>query len=187
MNITNKIIIVVLIGFLSSCSTLKDPVNNNYRIELNSENLSILNGIYKRSSISDTINKKHHCPNNLFHSLFLRPGTFLWNNNSGKDFVEIKVIDKKRIKVTLTINDKIVKENTLKGKIVKNTFEFNRRSFIFPLVFMNFYEDRKTRIGSLQNGNLSIDTATESVGNFFIFPWSGGAYYGDNLEFEKVK
>ena len=169
MNNTNKIIIVVLIVLFSSCSTLKYPGNNNDRIELNSENLSTLNGIYKRSSIIDTIDEKHHCPNNLFHSLFLKPGIFLWNHNSGKAFVEIKVIDKKRIKVTLTINHKIAKENILKGKIVKNTFEFNRRSFIFPLVFMNFYEDRKTRIGLLQNGNLSIDTTIEAVGNFLFF------------------
>jgi len=187
MKYFGKMILIPMFCFLISCSTLDYPVNNEARINLSSENLNEINGIYKRSSINDTISTKHYCPNNLFHSFFLRPGSHLFNDNSGNDFAELEVIDNKRIRITLTENGNTVKSKILKGKIVENTFEFNRRSFIIPLVIMNFYEDRKTRISLLQNGNLSVETRTQAVGSFFIFPWSGGGYYADNLEFDKVK
>ena len=99
----------------------------------------------------------------------------------------MEVLDARRIKVTLLSNGQIEKEKILKGKLSQNTFEFNRRSFLVPLVLMNYYEDRKTRIAILQNGNLCLDTYTQALGNFFIFPWTGGVYSAEDLEFESVE
>lgn len=184
---TPKAVLLLLTGLLCSCSTLKEPVLNDQRIEMTSENLAAMNGIYRRSAVSDTISDRHYCPNNLFHSLFLYPGRYLWDTKNEGDLVELEVIDAKKIKVTLWVDGKIDKEKILKGKIASNTFEFNRRSLLVPLLFMNYYEDRKTRISVLQNGNLSMDTATGAVGNFLIIPWASGHYSAENSEFEKVR
>lgn len=178
--------IVLMVGLLASCSTLADPTPDNGRIALNTENVSALNGIYQRGSLRDTLKTAHHCPDNLFHSLFLMPGRYIWHDTLSEDVVKMEVLDAKRIKVTLLSNGKIEKEKILKGKLSGNTFQFNRRSFLIPLVVMNYYEDRITRIAVLQNGNLSLDTHTQALGNFFIIPWTGGSYSGQDLEFKKI-
>lgn len=187
MNRACSISIALLAGLLASCATLDEPSRDNGRTALQAENISALNGYYRRASLPDTLKTNHHCPNNLFHSLFLMPGRYLWHDTLSEDLVKMEVLDAKRIKVTLLSNGQIEKEKILKGRLSENTFEFNRRSFLVPLLLMNYYEDRKTRIALLQNGNLCLDTYTQALGSFFIFPWAGGAYSAQDLEFEKVE
>jgi len=186
-----KILVIILFSSCFSCGTSLNTISNNEeRIELTSENLQQFNGTYKRFSINDTIiNEKHYCPNNLFNSFFLGVPYRYWlpDNNDERDFTKIEVIDKNKIKINLTENGKLEKSKILRGKIIGNSFVFNRRTFIIPLVLLDFYSERKTRISILQNGNLSVDTLYGAYGNFFIFPWNGagGEYY--DLVFEKVE
>jgi len=188
-NSIDKILVLLLVSIMSSCYTLKESADNNDRIELNYKNLHLFNGKYKRLAINDSINITHHCPNNLFNSFLLQVPYRYWIPDSinKKDFAEIELIDKKKFKVNLIENGKLEKSKILKGRIVGNSFVFNRRTFIIPLVFFNFYIERKTRISLLQNGNLSVDTHYESLGSFLFFPWNGYGGDGYNLEFEKAK
>jgi len=186
MNSIEKILILLLISIVTSCATLDKNVINEHSVSLTPENLSQLNGIYKRKSIDDTLNIRGYDNSNLFRCFFLKPDRYGWTDSLQNDFVKIDVINKNRIKISLIKNGIIEKSKTLKGKIVENTFEFKKRFSLIPLVFLNFSETRKTRVEIMQNGNLLVDTFYEAIANFLIFPW-GMNYYGYDLEFKKVK
>jgi len=185
-NIGKTLLIITLLGCITACSTLKPPIQSENLIDLTSKNLKLLNGTYKRTSISDTNRIKHYCSTNLFNNFFIYPSNLI-NDGNETDFVEMLVMDKNKIKITLISKDEIIKSKILKGKIVGNTFQFNRRIFTIPLVAMNYYEERLIRVSLLKNGNLNVDSSSEAIGSFIIFPWSGGGHEEYNLEFEKVK
>lgn len=186
MSNIEKTLILLLISIVTSCATLDNNVINEHNVSLTSENLTLLNGTYKRKSINDTLKIRGYDNSNLFRCFFLKPDRYGWTDSLQNDFVKIEVIKNNRIKISLIKNGIIEKSKSLKGKIVQNTFEFKKRFFIIPLLFMNFSETRKTRVELLQNGNLLVDTFYEALANFLIFPW-GADYYGYNLEFEKAK
>lgn len=152
-NSIDKILVLLLVSIMSSCYTLKKSTDNNDRIELNYKNLHLFNGKYKRFAINDSINKTHHCPNNLFNSFLLQVPYRYWIPDSinTKDFAEIEVIDKKRIRVSLIENGKLEKSKILKGRMVGNSFVFNRRNFIIPLVLYNFYYDHSKKDNEWKN------------------------------------
>lgn len=181
-----KILILLLVSFVTSCATFDKNVINEHSVSLTSENLMLLNGTYKRKSINDNLNIRGYDNSNLFRCFFLKPDRYGWTDSLQNDFIKMEVINNNRIKISLIKNGIIEKSKTLKGKIAENTFEFKKRFSLIPLIFLNFSEIRKTRIELLQNGNLLVDTFYEAIANFLIFPW-GANYYGYDLEFEKVK
>lgn len=187
MNSFRKVLLVIIpLVCITSCSSLKPPIQSKEHIELTDKSIKVLNGTYKRSFIGDSSSLSYYNPN-LFNDFFIHPNSNGRNNVNGEDFVELLVVGKNKIKITLISNGKILKSKVQKGKIVGHTFQFNRRTFLIPLIVMNYYEERLTRVSILKTGNLNVDTSSQAIGSFIIFPWSGGGFEEYNLEFEKVK
>ena len=181
-----KLMLLFSISLLVSCATLEKNVSNPQGVPLTAENLHLLNGTYKRNPVNSPNISKGYDQSNLFRCFYLKPDRYGWTDSLQNDFVKIEVIQDKKVKITLLRNGHVEKSKALKGKLVQNTFEFNKRFFLIPLLFINFAETRKTRVELLQNGNLLIDTSYQAIANFLIFPWEL-SNYGDDLEFEKVE
>jgi len=189
IKIRGAIILIFLALFTTSCGTFKESVNSGSEIELNTDNLNLFNGKYKRLSNTYLSSTTHYNDfNDLFKCFFLWKGKNLMNTNTiEKDFVELEVIDEKRIKVSFIMNGKIEKSKILKGKLIENTFVFNARDFLMPLLLINYGERHRTRISLSQNGSLNLDAFQIALANFLIFPWTSGDNVKHNLEFEKIK
>ena len=174
---------------MSSCGTFREPINSGDKIELNTDNLKQFNGKYKRLSNTHLSRATYYNDfNDLFKCFFLWKGKNLMNlSTSQKDFVELVVIDEKRIKISFIMNGKIEKAKILKGKLIENTFVFNARNFLMPLLLINYGERHRTRISLSQNGSLNLDAFQFALGSFFIFPWASGDNQYYNLKFDKIE
>ena len=163
----------IIICLLGSCATLKSDQFVEKQIALTKDNLELLNGKYSRASITR--------PNRYGGDLF---GNFYDRGfNIGADslcFVDIKVIDKKHLKVNLLKEDSIIKSKVLKGKIKNGYFEMRRKKLVVPTLYLNVFRTSKFRVGLLENNNLTTDYKQISWGTgFFIIP-----FYEKEAEFD---
>jgi hypothetical protein len=162
---------------LFSCSVLKPPAEIESQVKLNRDNLNLINGTYNRYAI-DSVKSN---PSDLFWGFSLKG----YNGNEGEDFVKLIVEDEHHIRVSLIMSDSIIQTKTIKGKIRENTFEFNRRFIIIPVIVATIYKDSKVRISLMENGNLNVDAKTMAYGlTFFILP-VGGVEQKYRMEFER--
>ena len=108
----------------TSCASLKSDKFVDGQIELTKQNLNLINGIYTRNPI----NQSEKWKGDLFWNFYTR------GYNVGADSlcaVELKVVDERRLNVTIMKNDSIIKSKVLKGKIKNGYFEMKRRVFLF--------------------------------------------------------
>lgn len=182
-------ILLLFTLFFTSCATFKEPLISKDRLELTSSNLHLFNGTYERFSINNGTNsytKSYYDYNDLFKCFFLKHEKNLRKSSSNeKDFVTLEAINENKIKVSFMMDGEIKKSKTLKGKINGNAFEFNKRIFLIPLLVLNFYDQRKTRISLSENSELIVDTSTSALANFLFIPWALRTE-GSNCEFEKI-
>lgn len=186
-----KITVILILSVLfMGCSTFKKPVNDSNSVALTSENLNQLNGSYKRYSIenldeikSDSIQNSYETKDDLFSLLFL----FYKNEEGQYDTVKLDVINSHLIQVSLLRNYTPTKSKKMRGRIRENTFEFNRRNVILPLVLFNVYGDQKTRLFILPNGNIKVDTKRTYYSVMMYFPFlAWDCEEKSNIEFEKI-
>lgn len=152
---------LLLVSVISSCATLKSDKLVGGQIPLTKDNLVLINGDFSRASINQP--NKHN-------------GDLFWNfNNKGYNvgpdslcFVRIKVVNEKRLDVTLLNDDGVIKSKILKGRLKNGYFEMNRRSFIVPGIFLNVCRTTKFRIGLLNNKNLTTDYKEIAWGTGFV-------------------
>lgn len=172
-----------------SCGSFNEPISRENKLNLNATNLNQFDGKYKRLSTTYEDGPNFYCEfNDSFKCFYLWKGKKLMNASvTENDFLELEVIDKTNIKVSFVLNGKIEKSKILKGKLTENTFVFNSRNFLIPLVLINYGERHITRISLSEKGNLNIDAYQFALANFFIFPWTSGQYEVYNLEFEKIR
>lgn len=174
----DKLWVILLLLFISSCSVLKPPVEPDLKVKLNEDNLKLLNGTYNRVP-SDTSSSN---ANDLFW-LFSLKG---YNSDKGEDFVSLNVEDERHIKVSLIKKDSVIRTKIFKGKIRNNSFEFNRRIRVLPVIVATIYQDSKISIGLLGNGNLIVDAKCMTYGlTLFILP-IGGVEKEYNSQIERV-
>ncbi len=170
--------LLFLLIIVSSCSTLKIPIKVEHQIDLTLNNLTLLNGVYNRLS-TDNLGSNVR---DLFWDFFLRGYP-----DDKQDFIRLAFQDERHVKISLIKKDSVITTKSLKGRIRNNTFEFNRRVKIIPLIVSNVYKDSKIRIAILQNGNLNVDAKTMTYGIiYFIIP-AGGAEKRYNMQFEKAR
>ncbi|TBW29943.1 hypothetical protein [Gramella sp. KN1008] len=187
INLKGRIIILLFTFLISSCGTFSEPIHNQGKVDINKSNLKQLNGNYSRFSNTYLDTNTAYDFNDLFQCFYLWKEKKLRDTStSEKDFVALEVIDEKRIKVSFIKNGQIVKSKILKGELTENTFVFNGRNFLIPLIFINFGERHRTRISLSENGSLNLDAFQFAMGNFFIFPWTSGHYEEYDLEFNKI-
>ena len=88
-----------------------------------------------------------------------------WKNHT----IELEVINKRKVLAKLWLNDTVIAVKILKGKIKNGYFSVRRKLKIvgFPLVYF-FTSDNKLEIGSSNNNQLIINSATSSYGMIFI-------------------
>lgn len=154
------ILTLLLISILTSCATLKSDEYVAGQIEITKENLTLLNGIYSR----EPINQSEKWKGDLFWNFYTR-------GIQGIDSlcaVKLKVVNEKKLAVTLLRNDTIVKSKVMRGKIKNGYFEMNRRVFFVPTIFLNVFRTSKFRIGVLENKNLTTDQKEIAFGTGFV-------------------
>ncbi len=167
-----RILLGALIS-LTSCAPLKKITPAENRRSISENNFQVLNGDYRATNNSGRT---------LAEALF--KGTI---KSDSSTTINLQCLDKGRIKITLRHQGKILNETTIKGKIKNDYF------IVKPLYELRFWfiingvSVTKTRIGSLNNTNLTVDTATDGIGLLIVIPAfnSGGAIYG--LEYERKK
>lgn len=170
---------LLIISVLTSCATLKLDKLVGGQIELTKENLILLNGKYNRISTRETESET----GDLFWNLFTKG----YNIGDKKLCnIELKVIDEKNIEVTLMKNDSLIKSKVLKGKIKNGYFEFKKRVFILPTIFLNTFRTTKFRVGILENYNLTTDYNQISFGTGFVIIPFYEKENEKNFEYDKI-
>lgn len=152
---------LLIISILTSCATLKSDKYVDGQIELTNQNLNLINGKYTRNPV----NQSEKWKGDLFWNFYTR------GYNVGADSlcaVELKIIDERRLNVTIMKNDSIIKSKILKGKIKNGYFEMKRRVFFIPTIYLNVFRTTKFRIGILENDNLTTDYNQIAWGTGFV-------------------
>ncbi|WP_271394120.1 hypothetical protein [Aequorivita sinensis] len=102
--------------------------------------------------------------------------------------MRLTALTEKRIRAELYHGNELLEEKILKGHLKKNYFVLNA-SLKFPVFYgvFNVYRSRKTRIGILPTGNLTLDYDTGGCGMLVIFPLmcAGNDSYG--IEYKRIK
>ena len=168
-----QVTIFLLFLLLSSCSSLRKKADNSDHIILTETNLTLLDGRYERKSVQLNKDSAH---GDLYWNLFAN--TYSFGNEKGlnlkgdTNFVQLKVINEKRILVSHINGNEILTSKIMKGKIKDGYFEFRRIYLFIPMVFVNVYRDSKFRVGLLEDNNLTADFKQISFGtSFVIFPF----------------
>ncbi|MCZ4320380.1 hypothetical protein O4H26_15425 [Aequorivita viscosa] len=178
----NAIIFIFSIGILTSCSTLKKiKPNENLNIS-DSNQLELINGDY-------SIKRDSTCLGLSLDGAFEFKTEFnCINKADSTHFMRLTTLSEKKIRAELYHGNELLEEKILKGKLRKNYFVLNA-SLKFPIFYgvFNVYRSRKTRIGILPNGNLTLDNDTGGCGMLVIFPLmcAGNDSYG--IEYKRLK
>lgn len=173
---------ILILGILSSCSSVKNSVSKNNVEKVTEENFELLNGTYKNSSSE---------PNMEFTSLWSILN-YETKKYSGWEKLHVKIqIDennKELINLTLLDNEKVIASNILKGKIEENYYLFkkqkNAKLFVFILVWG--IGNSSVKIALSDKNELVVLSKTEGVGLIVAFPAfaSGGSL--KEHKFEKL-
>jgi hypothetical protein len=177
-----KFLILFLFAIsLVNCSYLKYP-NYNPQVQfLSSTSINRLDGIYKNYSGEEEYFT-------LDYLLMLNRETMFNKNIIKPNKIELKVINKKKIKLLGFLDDKIIIQKTLRGKLKNGYFTINR-IYKLPLFtgILNIYDQQKVRIGLYKNGNIRVDM--EGGACFLIGPMpmlcSNNSVY--EMEFNKLE
>lgn len=120
-------LLISLNFMLASCSSLRKASINQDRIVITDTTINLLIGKYIESSTDSISNSKTHLASNIFDRGY--------NPISKRDFVEIEIIDNRRIKVSYWDSITLIKSKVFKGKLKNGYFVFKRRYLIIPMVF----------------------------------------------------
>jgi len=182
-------IIILFLGlfFLSSCSSLKNCIDNPDRIVLDNSNYKLIEGKYSIKSIDDkgSFGLDSYILGNNLSYLFKRYDKD--NRSESSHYVEFEFVDEKTLNVTYIENSGTLKTKKIKGKLKNGYFEFKRNHLIIPIILANLFRNRQFRIGLLNNGNLITDFNEISFGTFIvIIPFFENSKDFD-VEFERIE
>lgn len=171
---------IIFAILISSCASFTNP--NSYIAESieNVDELQQLNG--KFAVFQEDCNER-----NLASMLHFDTEVICIEEQKDRYFIELSVIDKKEVLAKLFKGDFLLEEKNLKGRIKDNYFR-KRTDFYFNIayVILNIYTEDDTRIGILQNKNLSVDTTGGTCGLFIVFPIFCAGGDSNNNEFERL-
>lgn len=148
--------LIVLIVIINSCasrrSTINSSSNDKYRSNLTSidnTNYQLLNGIYENSNASTSFS--------FWEKSILKIDLNSQTSYSTDTIVIIKFLSKKKLRLSLIANDKVIYEKRFKGRIISGLFVFNRQIKIqgIPPLFWQ-YGDQITAIGLYKNKDLIV-------------------------------
>ena len=183
-----NIIILLLLAFLfftlNSCAVSTKWYKNAKTLDLDN-NLQHLSGVYYNAPL--TTNESFpgsYYP--MYDLLFKHNKIYAWNeyrDNIGK--IKLDVISNKKIKATYLIDDQIIKQKTITGKLKGNIFSVRRSRRFFPLLFINYYGEFKTSIFLNEENDLIIDKGRYVIVNVLLM--SGGGDSSTGGRYVRVK
>jgi len=175
-NILNYYCVILIILF-TSCASLK-PIDHNDKLqELTPININILDGNYEIYPTEHSFRTLEYITTyNDFYNFIRFP--------QHGDYINLKAIDKTRIKVTVYHNNSIIKTRIIKGKIKQNYFDYKIRSLSFYFL-INTYGDQNNRIGVLKNGDLTIDAINAGCILLVFLPCACGGAENYNFIFKR--
>jgi len=179
-----KLLAVAILFFaFSSCISTKWYKTHSGVLNLDND-LQRLNGVYYNiPSTIDENNPNDYYP--LYTLLFKRDKVYRWNeirDYSGK--IKFDVISNKKIKVSYLIDDLIVEEKMITGKLTGNIFSVKRQICFVFLLFFNFYNEVKTSIYLDEKNELVVTKQRYAFGNILIA--SGGGEDGTGGGYARI-
>ena len=171
--------IAVLLFAFNSCISTKWYKTSSGVLNLDND-LQHLNGVYDNAPITT---EEDYYP--LYALLFKRDKVYRWDevrDYSGK--IKIDVISNKKIKVSYLIDDLIVEEKMITGKLTGNIFSAKRQIFFLFLLVVNGYNEVKTSIYLNENNELVVIKQRFSFGNVLIA--SGGGEGGSSGKYARI-
>lgn len=147
------ITLIVIVALFSSCSSLKKIQPNENQPIRNFEELELINGVY-------SLDRNQPCLGSGLNGAFEFKADFdCINKPDSTHFMRLTALNEKQILAELYQGNQFLEKKILKGKFSKNYFTLDT-SLKFPVFYVvfNIYRSRKTRIGILPNGNLTVDS-----------------------------
>ena len=92
---------------------------------------------------------------------------------------------KKKIEITIYVENKVLKSYILKGKLKNGYFEQSRKMYIIPMAIFNMYHNSKFRIGKLKNDNLITDYSEKSYAHY-VLGFKNNSKNLENIEHTKL-
>ncbi len=182
MNTFNKfllfIAIFLLLTALNSCIAIQP--NNIKNTALHADDLNAINGFY--SNTPNTKNKDYNA--SLWKQLnYLKKDTLeKWQNHK----VELEVINRKKIRAKLWLNEAVISEKILKGKVKNDYFSVKRNLKVFGIPFIYFsVKDYKMEIGIDNNKQLLLNSAHMQSLNILIMSGGNSNQFSNKYQLNK--
>ncbi len=174
--------ILTLLSLLCiSCSTLSKIQQSNNQ-ELNNFNqLKIIEGDFHLKSDST-------CGGlDLADAFNFKTDFNCINHSDSTHFIRLSTLRKKRLKAELFHADTLIEKRLFKGKLKHNYFVLKPYfSATSKYGVLNAIRSRQTRVGVMQNGNLTLDSQNGGCGLFLVLPiiCTSNSHY--NNEFQRI-
>ena len=168
--------LVFLLFTLNSCMVSTKWYKNASAINLDND-LQHLSGVYYNAPLTMEENRRSNYP--LYALLFKRDKIYAWNefrDYSGK--IKIDVISNKKIKVSYLVDDLIIEEKMITGKLTDNIFSVKRQIRFLPLLFFNYYGEVKTSIFLTEKNELAVDKGRYAFANILFMSGGGDSRTG---------
>lgn len=153
----------MLLVSLTGCGTFKQPAEGSI-VPIGSSNYHLINGKY--TSQTDTSIKFNEV--NLWSCLSRQP---MEKTLQGKDLsIDLKMMNKKRLKAILFREGIEIKQHVFKGKLRKGYFRLSDKTDLtgIPPIYWAFFSE-KTRIGKSAKGTLILENVSSRGGMFLFF------------------
>lgn len=190
----NLFFYLIIFLLLQSCASFDKDLTNPY--PLNERNLSELDGIYEIRQVDyDTVFKKFNrqmwTGNNFLKEIDRKLIKDTLHLDSLKNYkFGLKVLNKKKVRISYIENDTIFRERTLKAKLKKDGFLYLKNKntgFILVPYIAGAIDIKRTRFGKSEDGNLIFDYSNHRSGAFLIIGFLDGRTLKNRLEYKRIK
>lgn len=178
MNFSNLMFLAAACVF-NACAGLKPPAGTDKLVTLGPSTLHQLNGSY------EVMPTPPSWPS-LEWSLLLTDHLDLRSKPDTR--IEIHWLDKRHMEVKLFGGEKLIASKIRKGRLKGRYFQLKPvKKISFFWLVLNGYVSMHTRVGLLENGNLSLDTTWGGCALLVFFPIGcGGPEHDYGLEFQRI-
>ncbi|MFC0605863.1 hypothetical protein [Winogradskyella pulchriflava] len=190
----NLIYFLTTLLLFQSCASFDNDLTNPY--PLNESNLSELDGIYEIKQVDyDTVFKKFNqqmwTGNNFLEEIDRKLIKDTLHLDSLKNYkFGLKVLNKKKIRISYIENDTIFRERMLKAKLKKDGFLYLKNKntgFLLVPYIAGAIDIKRTRLSKSEDGNLIFDYSHHRSGAFLIIAFLDGRTWKNRLEYKRIE
>jgi hypothetical protein len=156
------------------------PITENAeRVDLTKQALNNLDGTYQCTSKGAYYN--------LEAALLLHDGANYKTDRCIPEKIRLKIIDNMHLEVKYYLDTTMVRRRIIRGQLKEGYFQANYLGYFKPLYgIINYYSDRKARIGLLKSGNLIVDASSSGTLLLIIIPASSRDFKDNGMEFGRI-